>query len=201
MLFLIIRFIILIIVTAFTILKIKTSKIIKKRLFSLFLIIIYVVTLSVSAMFPTENLFIAFKSPESLFNYASTGKIDNIIPGKDSCMVIYSRGNNSGGYYIIPKIKNEYKIPNYFTTKKVSDKFDESGIFKVYNVKGTQDYYVFGILHFEDGENQIRILNEKNEKVESDIIRVKSTNFVYFYLEEFPNGYHILINNKKISLS
>ena len=104
-------------------------------------------------------------------------------------------------FFIIPKIKNGYKIPDYFTTKKVSDKFDESGIFKVYNVRGTQDYYVFGILHFEDGENQIRILNEKNEEVESDIIRVKSTNFVYFYLEEFPNGYHIIINNKKISLS
>ena len=114
-------------------------------------------------MFPIENLFIAFKSPESLFNYAGTGKIDNIISGKDSCMIIYSRGNSSGGHYIIPKIKNGYKIPDYFTTKKISDKFDESGIFKVYNVKGSQDYYVFGILHFEDGENQICILNEKNQ--------------------------------------
>lgn len=56
-----------------------------------------------------ENLFIDFKSPESVFNYTSSGEINDI-----------------------------------FYAKKISDKFDSNGNFDVYNVSGTQDYYIIG---------------------------------------------------------
>lgn len=98
-----IRMILWIVISAIIIIKIKKSKIVRKKLISSVAVILCLVVISVSGMFPLENLIINFKSPESVFNYTRTGKIDDIVYGEESCMVIYSKGNNTGGHFIIPK--------------------------------------------------------------------------------------------------
>lgn len=201
MLFNAIRIVLWLVISALAIIKIRASKIVKKKLVTILTVVLCMILLSVSAMFPVENLFINFKSPESVFNYAKSGKIDEIIRGQESCMVIYSKGNSTGGHYIIPKTKKGYKVPSCFATKKVSHKFDKIGIFDVYNVNGTQDYYVFGTVHLKDDGNEIDIFNGKNEKVESNIVRVGNTNFIYFFLDDFSNEYYLLINGEKVSIS
>ena len=116
-------------------------------------------------------------------------------------MVIYSKGDSTGGHLIVPKSEKGYKIPSYFAIKKVSHKFDESGLFDVYNVKGTRDYYVFGTVRLKDGENEIDVFNGIDEKIGSNIIRVGQTNFIYFFLDDFSNEYYLLINGKKVLIS
>ena len=83
----------------------------------------------------------------------------------------------------------------------MSHKFDKSGLFDVYNVKGTQDYYVFGTVNLKDDGNEIDIFDGSDEKVESNIIRVGHTNFIYFFLDDFSNEYYLLINGEKVSIS
>ena len=159
------------------------------------------VVLSASVMFPVENLFINFKTPESVFNYANSGKIYEIIYGKNSCMAIYSKNDGTVSHYIIKKKKKGFKIPGSFITEKVSHKFDKSALFDVYNVKGTKDYYVFGAVHLKDAQSKIEVFNEKNEKSESNIVRVKNTNFIYFYLADFSAEHYLLINGEKVAIS
>ncbi len=170
----------------------------RKKRVSIVFAVLFAATISVFSMFPVENLFINFKSPEKVFNYINTGEINEIIYGQDSCLIVYSKGNNTGGYYIIPKTATGYKIPNYFTIKKISHKFDESGLFDVYNVKGTQDFYVFGTVHLDEKENEIYICNEMGKKIEADIVRVEDTSFIYFFLHDFPNKYYLSINEEKV---
>ena len=201
MLFNAIRIVLWVVVSAFAVFKIRTSKIARKKLSIILIIALCMVLISASAMFPVENLFINFKSPENVFNYTSFGKIDEIIYGRESCMVIYSKGNSTGGHYIIPKAEKGYKIPNYFVTKKVSHKFDKDGLFDVYSVKGTQDYYVFGTVCLKENDNAIDIFDSEDEKIESNIVRVGDTSFIYFFLDDFQKGYYLLINGEKVSIS
>ena len=154
--------------------------------------------ISVTVMFPIENIVINNKTPEDIFNYTRKGKINGVIYGEDSCMVVYSTNRNDGGYYIIPKADSGYKIPDYFTTLKVYDRFDKNGIFKIFNAKGTQDYYVFGVVHLEENDNDIKIYRNE-EEIESSIIRVDDTNFIYFNLPYFSEEFYLMVNGEKVT--
>jgi len=200
MLFVTIRIVLWLAISIFAVYKIRSLKIVKKRASTILIVIFFMVLLSISAMFPVENLFYNFKSPESVFNYTNSGKIDEIIYGQKSCMVIYSKWNSTGGHYVIPKSEKGYKIPRYLSTKKVSHKFDKDGIFDVYNVKGTNDYYIFGIVHLKENKNQIDVFNKKDEKVESNIFVKKNMSFIYFFIYDFSNEYYLLINGEKVSI-
>lgn len=201
MLFNLSRVILWLVISALAIFKIRTSKIVRKKLISILTVVLCMALLSISAMFPVENLFINFKSPQSVFNYANFGKIDEIIYGQDSCMVIYAKGNSTGGHYIIPKTEKGYKIPSYFATKKIYHKFDENALFDVYNIKNTQDYYVFGVVHLKETDNQLDIFDGEDKKIDSNIVRVENTDFIYFYLHSFSDEYYLLINGNKVSIS
>jgi hypothetical protein len=53
----------------------------------------------------------------------------------------------------------------------------------------------------KDDGNEIDIFDGSDEKVESNIIRVGHTNFIYFFLDDFSNEYYLLINGEKVSIS
>lgn len=201
MLFITIRIVLWIAISTLAVFKIRRSKIVRKKLITGLTVVLCMVLFSISAMFPVENFFINFCSLESVFNYASFGEIYDIIYGKESCMVIYSKGNSTVGHYIIPKSDKGYKIPGYLSTKKILHKFGKGGLFDVYNVNGTQDYYIFGTVHLKEDENKIDIYNGKDEKIRSDIIRVKNTSFIYFFLDDFSSEYYLIINGEKVSIS
>lgn len=140
---------------------------------------------------------------ESVFNYANFGEVNDILYGKESCMVIYTNQNSSGGHYIIPKTEKGYKIPNYFATKKVSNKFDKNGNFDVYNILGTQDYYMIGTI-FSDTSEQ-NIVDNQNHPVENIIIDMGDTEtktvVIYSYVENFNSDYYLIINGIKTKIA
>ena len=70
----------------------------------------------------------------------------------------------------------------------------------MYNVKGTKDYYVFATVHLQE-ENEIEIFNEMGGKIESNIVRVENTSFIYFFLPDFSGEYCLSINGEKIFIS
>lgn len=199
MLFNLSRIVLWLIVSSFVVFKIKATKIVRKKLVSLLIVVLCLVLVSISGMYPIENLFVSFKSPESVFKYTSFGEVNDVLCGKDSCMVICSNQNSSGGHYIIPKTEKGYKIPNYFTTKKVLNKFDRNGNFDVYHVLGTQDYYVVGTILSNMSEQNI--VDSRNHPVTHIIIDMGNTEtktvVIYSYVENFNNDYYLLINGSK----
>lgn len=200
MLFDIIRIVLWLILSAGAVFLIKKSRIGRKKFASFLAVVLFAAAISLSAMFPLENLFVNFESPERVFHYTNSGKMDEIICGQDSCLVVYTKENSTCGHYIIPRTAKGYKIPNFFAIKKVSHQLDENGLFDVYNVKGTKDYYVFATVHLQE-ENEIEIFNEMGGKIESNIVRVENTSFIYFFLPDFSGEYCLSINGEKILLS
>lgn len=199
--FTIIRIILLVIVSVCAVWIIKKSKCKFKKVFSTLTVVFCIILVSISSMFPVENLFLSYQSPEKVFNYVKSGQIYKIIDGRESSLVIYYTGNSTYDFYIIPKTSDGYKIPNYFTQKKVSHKFDEQGAFDVYNVQGTQDYYVTCAVNLTDISEDILVFNSENEKIGSKVIKIKNTNFVFLWIPEFSNGCYLMINDEKIVLS
>lgn len=187
------------IIFVFVFFWLKKIKITRKKLAVILTLVSCMILCFVSGLFPVENIFVNFKSPEDVFRYTCSGKIEDVVYGDNSCMVYYSTGNSSYSYSFVLKSTNGYKIANYFATKKISHKFERNGSFDVYNVLGTDDYYIIGAVN--SGESEIDIFDSNNEKVKIDIKRVKNTSFIYFFLKNFTNEYYLLINGEKISIS
>ncbi len=156
--------------------------------------------ISFLSIFPIENTFINFKSPESVFYYTSIGNIEEQILGQDSCMIVYSKGNSTFSHYIVPKKGKGYKIPCYFAEKKIWQKNGVDGVFEVYHIAGTDDYYVLGAVYTDDDRREIEVF-KNSEKVETRIARINNTHFIYFNLQDFSGDYYLLIDGEKISIS
>ncbi len=178
---------------------IKKSKIVKKKLFTILSLITCIIFYSISYLLPVENLFVNFKSAEEVFNYTCSGDIEDVVYGDNSCMIYYSTNKSSFSYDFVKKTTDGYKILNRFRTKRISYKFDTEGSFEIYNVLGTNDYYVFGTV--DPKSTNIEVYDSSNIKIESDIKRTKETSFIYFYLRRFTGKCFLLVDGEKIFIS
>lgn len=201
MLFFLSRIIFIVIILILTILLIKKK--IYKKLVLIVCIILCLIIVSLSAIYPVENIFISFKSQEDVFKYANSGKIEAIANGEKSSMIIYSNGNNSYSHYIVPKTENGYKIPNFFSEKKIAHKFGGYGSFDVYSLSGTNDFFVDGLLTLDSSNQKIVDSNKRliNYIVlhENPDTNTKSV-LIYSNLKDITDDYYLIINDQKIRL-
>lgn len=203
MLFIIPRIVIWLVASVLVIIRIRATNIVRKRLVCFLSVALSLILVSASAVYPVENLFVDFKSPESVFNYTNFGEVNDIVYGKESCMVIYTDRNSSGGHYIIPRSEKGYKIPSFFASKKVSNKFDKDGNFDVYNVSGTNDYYVVGIILSDTVEPEI--IDSENRPVKYITADMGDTEtktvVIYSYVENFNNDSYLIIDGVKTMIA
>lgn len=203
MLFILPRIVIWLVASVLVILRIRATNIVRKGLVGFLSVALCLILVSASAVYPVENLFVDFKSPESVFNYTNFGEVNDIVYGKESCMVIYTDRNSSGGHYIIPRSEKGYKIPSFFASKKVSNKFDKDGNFDVYNVSGTNDYYVVGIILADTVEPEI--VDSENRPVKYITIDMGDTEtktvVIYSYVENFNNDSYLIIDGVKTMIA
>jgi len=190
----IIRLILWLGISVIAVKKINQSKIIRKKpvivltvLLSLFLINI-----------PIENQFIRFESPEELFHYNYSGEIYDIINGKDSCMIIYLKKDDTTGAIIMRKTEKGYKGTG---AKRAANRFDIEGNLNVYHVKGTSDFYLSGFT--VSGAKEVIITDSADNKVKTryNIDDEYKIIFLYTYIENYTEEYYLLVNGKKTSLT
>lgn len=169
------------------------------KTFQKILTLILCVMLSlIICFFPFENLFYSFSSPKELLNYyISTDEIVDVVHGEDSCMIYYQTDKNSYSYIFSRRNESGYKILNYFSYKKISSKIYSSGSISVYNVSGTQDFYVIATINTDD---KVEIYDGNNIKIDADIKRVKNTNFLFFTIRDFTDEHYLLIDTEKIKM-
>ena len=71
-------------------------------------------------------------------------KIEHVLYGKDSVLVIYKVGTSTYSYKAFQRDTEGYKLPGSYELQQVAS----AGVLdstEVYRVKGTQDYYVCGV--------------------------------------------------------
>ena len=192
------RIILFLIILGFTIYKIKKSK---KWLYFVICFICSIV-ISLITVFPIENLFIDFQTPESVFAYYHAGKIIDVEYGNQTCMIVGSKLDNTDAQLLIPKTEKGYKIPNSYAKKFVSRKFDSNGAYVVYNLKDTTDYYLFSTI-VTDHEN-ITITDSNKKQIDTIITEIPNSDYKIIYIcsfiDNYTDNYSITINGKTITL-
>ena len=182
---------------------IKKSKMVRKKFLTALTLTLCMILSAISSLFPVENLFFDFHSPGRVLNYYQKGKVEDVLNGNDSSMIIYSERNSLASHFIVPKSEKGYKIPSLFSVKKVSHKFDKDGQFEVYNVMGTNDYYVVGTIILE--ESEINIIDSNSQLIKNIIIEMGNadtkTVVLFSFVENFTSEYYLLINGEKILVS
>lgn len=197
------RIIILLTVSLILIIRIRKSKILRKKLAVILTISLCIVAFLLTMWFPIENLFIEFSTPEQAFNYGGIGEIQSIDYGKNSCMVVYSQNNDSLASYIIPKHGNGYKLPTQFDQKIVNVVLSKYGNIQVYSLAGTGDYYFIGVSTSNSKEINISDSSASKIKytVKSNNVSDDKTIIYHSYVENYSNLYYILFNGNKIEMT
>lgn len=171
-----------------------------KRRTAVLMVIVCTGMVVISGIFPTENLFIKFRSPYDVFHYVMSGDVKGLLNGKNSCAVIYSDGKYDGGNLIIPKVEDGYQIPNYFMSKRVSHRFDRNGTFDIYQVSETEDYYLFGTVL--STETDIRITDVAGRPAGCIITEMGNDNvkniYLYMYTDDLSDFEFLIINGEKV---
>lgn len=200
MLFFTVRFSIFAILFALFMKFRKKNPILNKRRFCIIILIIFAIFSTISSLFPLENLFVTFKTPESVYKYKYSSKAQLVLNGRYSSFVIGGRNNyNSGAIDIFPKSKNGWKLSNSFKVKMIKSIYFEGTAINVYKNQDYNDYYI-GIDNMNGG--LLKISDNCNSKFV--YIKTNYNNKVlysyYAYIREFDKKYKVTINDKKISI-
>lgn len=155
----------------------------------------------ISVVYPVENLVLRFNSAESVFSYIGKGKVQTVLEGQESCMVIYSQQGKTDGQLLIPKKEKCYLIPKPTTTVKVaSSDADQAVFYDVYSAQGTEDYYVFGYLVSDASDIDITDNAGKSLQMDARPSVNPKIKYVTFYgvIEDYGTDYFITVNGEHI---
>lgn len=200
-----VRLIIGCIIFACSMIAVKKSKAVNKRVLRLVFAILSVVLTGLLGFFPFENLFVTFDSPKAAYNYYYTfekSNIDLIVEG-DTCDFVVGgeKGTVTQTYLIIPKTANGWKVGIVNDTKRIARKVSDKNILRVFQHKNTNDYFV--IIFNAKGE-KLAISDEYNTQFFSleKIIDSDGQTFVTYYghITDFNSQYSVTVDGKKIVL-
>lgn len=178
---------------------VRKNNVNRKKLITPLLIGLCVLVISLTSIFPIENTFMTFDTPESVFDYMNLGEIHTVIYGEDSCMIVYFEDASTYGYLYIPKDDDGYKIPNYYSTTIVYSELDAHNYFKVKRVIGTDDYYITGS---SLSSEEPLIIDFNNREVPHYLLStVGEYSFIFYgYIEDYTDAYFITINDRRFDL-
>ena len=191
----------LVFITALIVNKITKTKKLKILLFIVIILSLTIITsLSTTSLI---NYFSNFETPEDAFDFLHSEKIVDIIKGDESCMIIYKTDDNVLSWDYVLKSEDKYKIPYDFSSKQVFQSLSEKGNFSIYNIKGSNDYYITGIIVTEN--DNLTIVNSDNINVNyiiaNEIIvdnKKQKTIYIYDTIKKSINDYYLIINDEKI---
>lgn len=176
----------------------KKFKMLYKRLYVTLFGILILILWTLSMLFPIENLFITFSSPEKSYNYVNSEEVKIVVSGKISNLVI-GKGHDYV-YLIVPKTEEGWKIGRGLDVKMIPQQYYEGIVIGIYQYKNTKDYYV----EVEDinGE-QCTLKDNRNshfEILEHNLTEDKTGYRYYAYVYDIDDSYALNVNGKTLSL-
>ncbi len=153
----------------------------------------------ISFLFPVDNYFVSFSTPESSYRYNHIGSATVVAEGNQSSFLVESH-NEKKDYVIIPKSNGKWKTDLGFATQLINHKSENSIVISVYKCKGTADYYVT-VLNTEGGSvvvsdtcnSNFAYLNYKNEQLNKEFYTY------YAYIDSFDvDSYTLYVDDTAI---
>ncbi len=186
-------------------LLIKRSKIVKKEIFNIFLIVLLTVTLFVSyLMTPIENLFLTFSSVEKAFTYVSTQSTKDIlcvVDGKETSLVV-AANDEENILKIFPLTENGWKLSAGLETALIMQQHYGNVSFHIYRYKESNDYYIqiFNVygeaIELSDNQDSIFYSVERpNSSVRQPM------HYYYTCVQNIKDDYIIYIDGQEVNLN
>ena len=198
----IVRIIIGFILFACSIVVIRKFQTIRKRSsYTIAFVTTILIIPSVLGLFPFENLFITFDTPESSYEYYNFGNnnIQVVIEGENSAYVLEQKSVSEKVYSIIPKTESGWKIGTGFNNRRVAYNFIDSVSINVYQYEDTNDYFI-SIYDMNGGKSEVS--DDYNTSFYSIHKKDENGNIVdtshYAYVPDFNSDYCIIVNGNRI---
>lgn len=174
----------------------------KKMLCNLIYITIFIFV-SITLIFPYENLIIDFPTTESVFSYTRTGQIITTLDGNNSSLIISSNGNSYSESFIRKNDRGFYKIMPAWNEKIIAQNNENNNVCSLYQIKHTSDYYLCGTYSVTKDKN-IKIEDNYNTNFFIYSIPIGETGMYsviyYAVLNEMPKNYTYTISGKEYSI-
>ena len=196
--FVIIRGCLLVLGTAVLVIKIRALNIRKKKTLMIISVFAWIMLISVSAMFPIENEFITFNTPEEAFRYAENKEIEMKLQGERSCLIMYRENYNTSSFYFIPMVGDGYKLPTVLTKKRIQNTQDIKDItcfIDIYRIRNTSDHYILAHIATEEVMDDIYIYDSQGKVQEERYYIEKyydSICFICVYLSGTPENTYFI---------
>lgn len=197
--FSIIRFIFFIIIFLIGLFILKKSSLVHKKKFRVVLIVICVIFTTILSLFPIENVFVTFSTPEAAFEYFHSCPAIFIVNGEKTDLVIGEK-DSAYVYRIIPKSNKRWKIGNSFDTKMKFRKIVGEVAIYGHQYKNSEELYIEVSHRYGKA---LEISDSKQSKflylIDKDV-KIKSVYTYYAYIGDADENYYICIGDEKIYL-
>lgn len=166
---------------------------------SIFFFISLIITVLL-LMFPIENAFATFSTPQSAFSYSQTGKVQIVVNGKNSSMVVADE-NGTNKIAVFPKSDDlsGWKIGNGNNIKFVAELYEKDIFAQIYNYSSTDDYYIIvntydaKICEISDNHNSdFRLFGTDDKNKYCQYIA---------YIEDFSEDYVLTVDGKSVKVN
>ena len=175
---------------------------VRKKAFKISSAILILVFLSLS-LFPVENLFVTFPTPESVLHYTGiSGEVERVIYGNDSYLVFYTGRTGTRESFFARRSDDGYKLPGDFFPRRTIYGSNNGWFFESYRVPNTSDFYINGSLLSE--ESYFFILDGNGDEIEQLFLRVDTMGTelyivsFWMFVEGFTDDFALLINGERV---
>lgn len=185
-------------------LLIKRSKIVKKELCNIFLVVFFTVVLCVSYLTtPIENLFLTFSSVEKAFTYVSTQSVKDIlcvVDGKETSLVVAANGEENV-LKIFPVTENGWKLNTGLETATIMQQHYGDVSIHIYRYKKSNDYYIKifnvngGTLDLNDNRDSLFYSVERPNSILG-----QSLYYYYACVQNINDDYIICIDGQEVKM-
>ena len=162
----------------------------------IFVVIIYIG----SGFVPIENLFVTFSTPESAFHYEYAAKINMVVDGKVTTMIISSTKDGTS-QTVIPKSGNGWKLDIGIDQKKVVEKIVGTKTIFVYRYKDSEDYYVVVWDPLAAKNNILNVSDNRNSKFIHYSTDISGSKYITYVNKFRSSGYELSINNQIVKFN
>ena len=184
----------------------RKKKIVKKKSFQAFLVVMAFLLWIATSLLPVENMFYTFQSPESVIRYTQRrAEIQAVLYGNESYMVLFTRRDrtaNEISLLIARRTEDGYKQPDAFTTRMTRGFLPQGGILTTFHVRGTNDYFILGSISsdvsaaFFQDSNGVKI--EEVRYTSSPIPLFGYSVSFYMFVESVTDDFYFYFNERRI---
>ena len=197
MLFTLIRYTVSAIIFIPILIVLNKKKLLRKKSVAIITIVSIIAFTSLISIFPVENAFIRFDTPEQAFSYVETGKFDYVVEGESSSMVVYKKDSNTYSQIFLLKDEKGYMLNSFYGYTLTDRMLDGNYALDIFKVKNTDDYYITGVLVSDTSNVELK---SDTRDVKYDIRYNENNNFFSAYIKEYADDIYLVCDGEKVEI-